>query len=48
VDAYASSVKSAALEGRSFETKVLERPGGGRPAPPVPAPLPPEVSDVSP
>ena len=48
VDAYASSVKSAALEGRSFETKVLERPGGGRPAPPVPAPLPPEASDVSP
>ena len=47
VDAYASSVKSAALEGRTFETAVLERPGGGRPAPPVPSAPPTEGPDVT-
>ena len=41
VDAYASSVKDAAREGRAFPTTVLPRPGAGRPVPPVPAPLPP-------
>jgi 1-acyl-sn-glycerol-3-phosphate acyltransferase len=41
VDAYASSVKDAAREGRSFPTTVLPRPGAGRPVPPVPAPVPP-------
>ena len=41
VDAYATSVKQAAQEGRPFETRVLSRPGEGRPVPPVPAPLPP-------
>jgi 1-acyl-sn-glycerol-3-phosphate acyltransferase len=48
VDAYASSVKSAAAEGRVFETTVLERPGAGRPVPPVPAPLPPVDEQVHP
>ena len=41
VDAYASSVKAAAREGRPFEVSVLERPGAGRPVPPLPARLPP-------
>jgi len=41
VDAYATSVKDAAREGRTFEAKVAARPGEGRPVPPVPAPLPP-------
>lgn len=41
VDAYASSVKDAAREGRPFPVTVLARPGEGRPVPPVPAPLPP-------
>jgi 1-acyl-sn-glycerol-3-phosphate acyltransferase len=44
VDAYASSVKSALAEGRHFEVKVLDRPGAGRPVPPVPAPLPPATA----
>ena len=48
VDAYASSVKSAAAEGRPFETTVLERPGAGRPVPPVPAPLPRAAGQVRP
>jgi len=38
VDAYASSVKEAAREGRPFPTPMLSRPGEGRPVPPVPAP----------
>lgn len=37
VDAYGASVKSARAEGTAFETPILERPGAGRPAPPVPA-----------
>lgn len=41
VDAYASSVKSASAEGRDLAAPELERPGAGRPVPPVPAPLPP-------
>ena len=40
VDAYATSVKDAARDGRPFATKVAARPGEGRPVPPVPAPLP--------
>ena len=44
VDAYASSVKAAAAEGRPFPVAVLERPGAGRAAPPVPAPLPPATA----
>jgi len=44
VDAYATSVKEAAQQGRPFETRVLPRPGEGRPVPPVPAPLPPAVA----
>jgi len=48
VDAYAASVKSAAAEGRVFETKVLDHPGAGRPVPPVPAPLPRPAEQVRP
>ena len=44
VDAYASSVKSAAAEGRAFAVTELERPGAGRPVPPVPARLPPATA----
>lgn len=46
VDAYASSVKDAAAAGREFVTTELERPGAGRPAPPVPAALPRTTEDV--
>ncbi len=38
VDAYATSVKDAAQEGRDVSTRVVARPGAGRPVPPVPAP----------
>jgi 1-acyl-sn-glycerol-3-phosphate acyltransferase len=48
VDAYASSVKSALREGRPYETTVLERPGARRAAPPMPAPVPRAVPDVTP
>jgi 1-acyl-sn-glycerol-3-phosphate acyltransferase len=48
VDAYASSVKQAAREGRDFPVKVLARPGAGRPVPPVPAPVPPVATDATP
>lgn len=34
VDAYASSVKAAAAEGRPFAVQELPRPGAGRPVPP--------------
>lgn len=44
VDAYASSVKAAVQEGRPFEVAVVERPGAGRPVPPVPARLPPATA----
>jgi 1-acyl-sn-glycerol-3-phosphate acyltransferase len=37
VDAYGGSVKAAAAEGRELAAPVLERPGAGRSAPPVPA-----------
>jgi 1-acyl-sn-glycerol-3-phosphate acyltransferase len=47
VDAYASSVKEAAREGRTFQTRELERPGAGRPVPPVPAPVPVPESPTS-
>ncbi|HEX8487568.1 MAG TPA: lysophospholipid acyltransferase family protein [Propionibacteriaceae bacterium] len=36
VDAYGTSVKAAAQEGRVLSSPVLARPGAGRPAPPVP------------
>lgn len=36
VDAYASSVKAAAAEGRPFAVTELERPGAGKPVPPLP------------
>lgn len=39
VDAYAASVKAAEADGRTLPSAVvLERPGLGRPVPPVPAP----------
>lgn len=37
VDAYAGSVKAAAAEGRPFQVTVLDRPGQGKPVPPLPA-----------
>jgi 1-acyl-sn-glycerol-3-phosphate acyltransferase len=48
VDAYASSVKDAAREGREFPTTVLDRPGAGRTVPPLPAPLPPAPTSDTP
>jgi 1-acyl-sn-glycerol-3-phosphate acyltransferase len=36
VDAYASSVKEAAAEGREIAAPVVSRPGAGRPVPPNP------------
>ncbi len=36
VDAYASSVKEAAAEGRELAAPVVSRPGAGRPIPPSP------------
>ena len=36
VDAYASSVKEAAAEGREIAAPVVSRPGAGRPVPPHP------------
>lgn len=48
VDAYASSVKDAARDGRAFPTTVLARPGAGRPVPPVPAPVRPPASAPAP
>ncbi|MCW2810188.1 MAG: 1-acyl-sn-glycerol-3-phosphate acyltransferase [Friedmanniella sp.] len=42
VDAYASSVKDAAMAGREFPTTELARPGADRPVPTPPAPAPAE------
>lgn len=39
VDAYGSSVKAALAEGRELRAPVVERPGEGRPKPPVPSAL---------
>ena len=39
VDAYASSVKEAAAEGREIAAPVVSRPGAGRPVPPNPEDL---------
>ena len=39
VDAYASSVKEAAAEGRELAAPVVSRPGAGRPIPPSPEDL---------
>jgi 1-acyl-sn-glycerol-3-phosphate acyltransferase len=47
VDAYASSVKDAARDGREFPVRVLSRPGEGRAVPPVPAPVPPVATDAT-
>jgi 1-acyl-sn-glycerol-3-phosphate acyltransferase len=44
VDAYATSVKAAQLEGRAFKEVVLARPGAGRPQPPVPQPITPPAA----
>ena len=39
VDAYATSVKDAAAEGREIAAPVVSRPGAGRPIPPIPEDL---------
>ncbi len=36
VDVYASSVKTAAVDGRRLEQRVIARPGLGNPVPPIP------------
>lgn len=46
VDAYGASVKSALRAGTPMETPEVERPGHGRPVPPVPVPEP--VSEPEP
>jgi 1-acyl-sn-glycerol-3-phosphate acyltransferase len=40
VDAYGSSVKDAAKDGRVLNAPVLTRPGAGRPVPPIPVQRP--------
>jgi 1-acyl-sn-glycerol-3-phosphate acyltransferase len=44
VDAYGTSVKAARAEGRHLNAPVLDRPGQGRPVPPVPAPRTPPAA----
>ena len=39
-DAYGASVKSALRAGTPMETPEVERPGYGRPVPPVPEAVP--------